>query len=407
MSVQKLWSRLGFRRQLVVMITGVLVAGGAVLLATQFFVLRALLSESVIAQNDQIIEHSVVSGQGFTVEEDDMDIIQNGPRWTQSDPVVAKVLTDVQTWSAGLLLAFTLVAISGAWLVSRHAARRIARITRATTAISEHDLSQRLNLPGPDDEIRQLGAAIDDMVQRLEDAFDRQEAFIANASHEFRTPLTTTRMALQIAIRQGRVPEALLPEIEGALGANRRMEDLVGALLIVARGRAGTDLAHDRIDLTALTSNLLAEQENEATRTHLSLNFDAPAESVYVKGNGPLLRSLISNLLTNAVRHNTTRGFVSVDLRSRHGDAVFTVENSGDREYDSAEIDKLMEPFHRGERSRTRNDDGSEAGTGLGLTLVKSITDLHNGTVTLEAREGGGLLATLKLAASDHPTSPR
>jgi len=380
-----------------VMIAGVFVGGGTVLLATQFFVLRALLSEAVTVENEQLVENTERSGPGLIDDETKVEVIQYGPLWSQADPVVAQVLTDVQIWSGVLLLAFALLAGLGAWLVSRHALRRIAQVTDATNEITEHDLSKRLDLPGPDDEITRLGSAIDQMVERLEDAFVRQQAFIANASHEFRTPLTTARMALQVAIRQDRVPNELMPEIKGVLDANRRMEALVAALLIVAQGRAGADLTHDRVDLVALIAQVMAEQADAAERAQLTARIDLPDEPVMLTGNEPLLRSLLSNLATNAVRHNEPGGFVEIALRARGDEVVFTVENSGDREYAPEEVQRLTEPFQRGERSRLCNDDGTEAGTGLGLTLVQSIAELHGGALTLTARPDGGLRVVLVL----------
>lgn len=393
--MRRLWTRLSFGRQLTVMIAAVFLAGGAILILTQHVVLRSLLSEAVTVHREQ--RDNAAETVGPTTRDEDAIVIQeHGPAWTQ-DTVVDEVLAGVQLWAAALLVALTVVAIVAAWLVSLQALRRISAVTDTTNAITEHDLSQRLDLPGPDDEIKRLGSAIDGMIARLEAAFTRQESFIANASHEFRTPLATARMALQIAIRQGRLSEQALPEVKEILRSNRRMEELVNDLLIVAQGRAHTDLPEDPVDLVPLIARAMLEQSHAAEHANLTALISLPQVPVAVAGSAPLLRSLITNLIANAVRHNVTDGFVRISLEMEEAHARFCIENSGPCILDADTVERLTEPFQRGARSRIRNDDGSEAGTGLGLTLVESLTELHGGTLALEPRPKGGLSVRLSL----------
>lgn len=393
--MRRLWSHLSFRQQLTAMIATVFLAGGAILLVTQHLVLRSLLSEAVTMQDGRrkaAVEHS----GPMDPEEDPVIVESRGPAWIH-DPVVDEVLAGVQLWAGALLVGLTVVMIGAAWLVSRQALRRVSAVTETTNAITEHDLSQRLDLPGPDDEIKRLGSAIDGMIERLESAFARQESFIANASHEFRTPLATTRTALQIAIRQNRVPAAVMPEIEEVLLANRRMEELVSDLLLVAQGRVHAELPREQVELAPLVAQALDEQIDAADIMGLSANATLPPDPVLVSGSAPLLQSVVSNLVANSVRHNVVNGFVDLRLVIDGDDVELTIENPGDREFDAESAARLTEPFHRGERSRIRNDDGSEAGTGLGLTLVQSIAELHGGGIRLSGRDGGGLVARLTL----------
>ena len=399
--MRSLWSRLSFRRQLTVMIAAVFLAGGSILILTQHVVLRSLLSEAVTVHNEQ--RDNAAETVGPTTRDEDAIVIQeHGPAWTQ-DPVVDEVLAGVQLWAGALLGALTVVAIVAAWLVSRQAIRRISAITDTTNAITEHDLSKRLDLSGPDDEIKRLGSAIDDMIARLEEAFSRQESFIANASHEFRTPLSTARMALQLAIRQGRISDDALPDIQEVLQANRRMEELVNDLLIVAQGRAHVDLPDDPVDLVPMIARAMFEHANGAESANLTAFITLPRNPVFVSGRIPLLRSLITNLVSNSVRHNVTDGFVRIELDVRHARAWFSIENSGSV-LDVSTVGRLTEPFHRGERSRIRNEDGSEAGTGLGLTLVESVTELHGGTLALDPRAAGGLRVRVSLPIATRHT---
>ena len=397
--MRQVWSKLSFRRQLTAIIAGVLLVGGVVLLLTQYLVLQALLSEAVTVQNEQIRDSSEVTGGGPTTTDPSIMVEQHGPRWSQGDPVVSGVLQGVQIWSGVLLLVFTVLAIGCAWLVSRQAMSRIAKVTDATNAITEHDLSQRLDLAGPDDEIKRLGTAIDAMVERLEAAFVRQESFIANASHEFRTPLATARMAMQLALRENRVPPDLLPDLEDVLDANRRLEDLVDALLVVAQGRAGADLPQHGVDLVALLEEVGTEHSAEVERAELTLEITTPETAVPVRANESLLRSLVSNLVVNAIRHNVVGGFISIEITLSDGQAQLVIANSGPVEFDASMVQRLAEPFQRGDRSRLRNDDGSEAGTGLGLAISRQLAELMGGSIDLSARAGGGLSVMLTLPA--------
>ncbi|WP_382313091.1 sensor histidine kinase [Leifsonia shinshuensis] len=393
---------MGYRRQLAVTTGGIVLAGGAILLITQYLVLQRLLAEAVTEQNRQA--ESSRSSAGLESAEDPpaSPLITHGPRWTQEDPVVSEVLAGMLWWSGFILALATAVAIVGSRLVSKAPFRRIASVTSATNAITERDLSKRLHLDGPDDEITRLGSAIDAMVERLEGAFLRQEAFIANASHELRTPLTTARVALQLAIREQRVPADLRPDIDRIFAANRRLEELVDALLIVAQGRALADLPRSPVELAALIRRTVADCADPAARRELAVSCELPSAPVTVTGNPSLLQSLVANLVGNAIRHNVDRGFVRIRVSADHERVDLVVENSGPIELTAEQVAHLSEPFHRGDRSRLRPDDGGDAGSGLGLTLVESIATLHGGAVSLTARRGGGLTAAVAL-----PTSPR
>ena len=390
---------MSFRVQLVVLIAGVFTLGGSALLVAQYVLLRVLLMQRVVRTDGIVAETGDLSGgEPFEIDEELIQSTRLIPAWMQSDPELNELLRGVQFGSGALLLVFTGFAVVGAWLLSRRVFRRIGEVTDATNAITERDLSQRLNLPGPEDDIHRLGAAVDGMIARLEAAFMRQDAFIANASHEFRTPLATTRTALQVAVRQGRVSPSLMPDIADVLEANQRLEELVSTLLVVARGRAQTELPVEPVDLTALAQSVCAEYAPLACARRLSCRLSRAGERGTVEGNPALLRSLVSNLLLNAIRHNIDAGEIGLTVSSEADRVALTVENSGPVLTREA-IERLTEPFHRGEHSRLRPFDGPDSGTGLGLTLVESITTLHGGTLTFAARPGGGLIVTVELPA--------
>lgn len=392
--------RWGFRTRLLAIVFAVLVLGGSLLLFAQYFVLSHLLSQAVTTLDGKVVG---VSGDPESVPlgaEIEVSELRQGPGWTM-DPFVSSVLASVQLWSGVFLFIFVAIALLCVWVVSRRVLHRIDEVTEATNEITDRNLSMRLGMVGPSDEITRLGGAIDGMIDRLESAFRRQEAFIANASHEFRTPLSSVRTVLQVAIRQKRVPEELMPEIEDVLSANRRMEALVSALLIIAQGRAGADLPQTDVDLGSLVDDALTEHERVASARGITVIRQPQAGTAFVNGSEPLLRSLARNLISNATVHNVEQGRVWVAVDSSPEEVTVTIKNTG-LELSSELAARLTEPFQRGDRSRLRNDDGSEAGTGLGLALVESIAMLHHATLDIAPVSTGGLKVQMSLPRA-HP----
>ena len=312
--------------------------------------------------------------------------------------VSQEVLRSLALWSVAMLAGFTAVAVTAAWWLSRRSLGRIARITAATRAISHDDLHRRLDLPGPADEIKELGDTIDAMLDRIEDAFTRQDRFIAGASHELRTPLTTTRTLLEIPLDQGRFPDDVAPAVRGALEANARSERLIAALLTLARSRRSPrSTAPDDgggggggvTDLRGLTAALLTEREAEAAQRKVdlvALPDDVPHP---VAADAGLLALAVGNLLDNAVKHNRPGGSVEVRCGEDTTGAWVEVSNDG-ADLTGTDLDALREPFHRGDRSRLAGE-----GLGLGLALVDTVATAVGGTLHLAARPQGGLTARL------------
>lgn len=413
------WS---FRARQTIMTTCVFVLAGAGLLLTVYLVARHIVVASTVAVDYdpavvpsgqpsetgvfQVPEGGPVSNAA--AEKNALKLVALGSKMLGED-----VLAGILGWSAVLLVVFTaLTAVLSSWL-SRRAMRRIREVTAVTQRITDKDLSGRLDLTGPNDEIKELGDTIDEMLARLEESFDARERFIANASHELRTPLTTTRLALEIPISQGRVDDQLRPALDRALAANRRSEELIASLLVLARGRAGIQELRESVDLGLLVGQVLG------ARSQLECEVVALVdEGVIVQLHRVLVEQAVGNLVDNAVRHNVPGGRVWVRGWVAGTTVVIEVENTG-RELSAVQVARFVEPFHRGVRTRkaldrteqTVSDTGKEVGPtagrvagpmveglGLGLSVVADVAAAHDGSLRLTRRAGGGVIARLVLA---------
>jgi two-component system sensor histidine kinase VanS len=294
------------------------------------------------------------------------------------------------------VLAFLLVfGLVGGWILAGRMLGPLTRITDATRMAANGSLSHRIQLPGRKDEFRELADSFDTMLARLESHVAEQRRFAANASHELRTPLAITQTLLDVARNDlNRDTGELFDRLHAV---NNRAIDLTEALLLLSRADQRS-FTPEHVDLS-----LIAE---EAAETLLplaekrGLTIETSAALAPTIGSHTLLLQLTMNLVHNAIVHNlpeqgTAWITTSVDPRT----VVLTVENTGERLTPQL-VSTLVEPFQRGTK-RIRTD---HAGVGLGLAIVKSITQAHDGTLTLTPRPGGGLRATVRLPATPPPT---
>jgi signal transduction histidine kinase len=282
------------------------------------------------------------------------------------------------------LLAMIGISALLGWFLAGRVLRPLRIITDSTRNISEHDLHQRLSLPGPRDELTELGDTIDGLLGRLERAFDAQRRFVANASHELRTPLTVDRAMLQVALSNPDITlDSLRAACEEVLETGRDQERLIDALLTLARSQRGLD-HKEPVDLAAVTGEALhAHQPSAATR---GVHVDASLGDATVSGDARLLYQLVSNLVDNAIRHNITGGRIQVTLTTNFTDVTLTVTNTG-TVVAPDEVSRLLQPFQRGTPDRT----ASPSGLGLGLSIVADIAKAHEASLDVLPRSEGGL----------------
>jgi signal transduction histidine kinase len=368
--------RQGLRLRLTLLSTALLALIGALLLALSYLVVgRVVAALPTFPAGTQV----VLGGQVMDASQAAVELAAQG---RQTVLVVG-------------LIAFPLQVLAGAflsWVLIGRTLRPLSTLTRAARALSESSLDQRIRLTGPRDEVADLADTFDDMLDRLQAAFEAERRFNANASHELRTPLAVIRTEVEVTMAD---PEADVADLrrmgevvlEATDGANR----LLTSLLLLARTQARGVAVHQRVDLAELIEPALSAVAAEVLARDLTVSVDvAPA---VVRGDPALLKRLIGNLVENAVRHNTPAGWIRIRTGRDAAAGVLEVESSGPV-IDPGAIAQLFEPFRQGQRART-----GQRGTGLGLSIVRAVVAAHDGTVGAAPVPGGGLLVTVRLAA--------
>jgi two-component system sensor histidine kinase VanS len=294
--------------------------------------------------------------------------------------------------AAVAVMAFLLVfGLVGGWILAGHMLAPLTRITGATRMAGNGSLSHRIQLEGRNDEFRELADSFDAMLARLEAQVAEQQRFAANASHELRTPLAVTQTLLDVARND---PDRENGELVDRLHAvNARAIDLTEAMLLLSRADQRS-FAREHVDLS-----LVAEEAGETLlplAEERGLTIETSGDVTPTVGSHALLLQMTTNLVHNAIVHNLGgQGTVWVTTSAHPKTVVLSVENTGEKLTPQL-VSTLAEPFQRGS-NRIRTD---HAGVGLGLAIVKSITQAHDGTLTLTPRAAGGLCVTVQLPAA-------
>jgi signal transduction histidine kinase len=299
--------------------------------------------------------------------------------------------------NSGIALAIVAVlALLAGWLVAGRMLRPIRTITRTARKISSTNLGERLALDGPEDELKELGDTLDDLFGRLDAAFDAQRHFVANASHELRTPLTVERTLLQVALDDPETTSAAWRSTaEEVLASNDEQARLIEALLTLASSESGL-VGHEPVDLATIVEAALVDLQPEIGRRRVHV--DEAITASPLDGDPLLVERLVSNLITNAVRHNVVDGHVVVVCETKDGRATLSVTNSGPL-IPPAEVDRLFQPFQRLDRRRAHYKDGY----GLGLSIVRAIANAHQASIGAHPASDGGLFVTVSFPQSLDP----
>ncbi len=291
------------------------------------------------------------------------------------------------------------IALALAWWIAGRFLRPLRTMNAAAREISATNLHRRLALDGPDDELTELGQTLDDLFGRLEASFEAQRHFVANASHELRTPLAGLQTLLEVALADpDSDTDTLRSACQEALALGQHQERLVKALLALATSERGVE-AWEPFDLAGITETVLTGRRHEADRR--GIHIETTLAAAAATGDPKLIELLVTNLIDNALHHNTTGGRIDISTVSAPGRAAITVSNTGPTIL-PGDIDRLFHPFQQAGSQRVGHTDGH----GLGLAIVRAIAQAHRAEITAHPRSQGGLEIAISFPAAD-PSSPQ
>ncbi len=274
------------------------------------------------------------------------------------------------------------------WIVAGRVLSPVRDITQHAREASEKTLGQRIDLQGPNDELKELADTIDGMLDRLQEAFESQRRFSAEASHELRTPLAIMRAEADVALASPNATERERALATSIIRAVDRSERLIDGLLALARSES-TLRDHDQIDLAELVGNVIGEQVRDADQAGIEV--DLILDPAMVNGDRALLWRLIGNLIENAIRYGKRGGWMRISVSTNDGFAEITVANNG-QVVPADEVERLFKAFTRGDHGRSAG-----SGYGLGLAIVRSVADAHDGTVSATPNPDGGLTVVVRI----------
>jgi signal transduction histidine kinase len=377
------------RLRLALLYSALFLISGAVLLAITYFLFRRSTGVNLIVPT---MEPTLSPQAHHAIES----------KFAGLESRHAEDLNQLLVQSGIALAIMTAVSIVLGWLVAGRVLRPLRTMTATTRQISERNLHERLALPGPRDELKDLADTVDGLLSRLETAFGAQQRFVANAAHELRTPLTLWRALLEETLTD---PDATIDSFRTTsrrlLALGEEQERLLEALLTLASSERGLD-RHEPFDLAAVVATVLDDPPPGAEP--LDLRIDTELKPAPAAGNTALAERLVRNLIDNAVRYNVPGGQVQVQTGTDPGGSFLSVTNDGPT-IPAAEIERLLEPFQRLGPNRTAPSDGHH---GLGLSIVRAIATAHHATLLAEARPEGGLAVkvTFPPRGADHNPDP-
>jgi len=393
------------RLQLTLLYGGLFLLAGAALLAVNYALVRSRFTlpfhVEVSAPGTELPADALPPGQGaglfLMTRVGDGDVIARagspGALEAVRDKLQAAALNQLLTQSGIALGLMALASVGLGWLVAGRVLRPLQAITATARRLEGSTLHERINLQGPEDELKELADTFDQMLARLDTAFETQRRFVANASHELRTPLAITRTEVDVALAdRDASPAELRAMAERVREASERSERLIEGLLTLARSERQLR-AREPVDLSLAAADALSVARPETER--LGLRVSSVLGGAPVAGDRALLERLVANLVENAVRHNVAGGWLEVDTGLAGGRAVARVANGG-RPIPPEQVAGLFEPFRRLGGDRT----GSDRGAGLGLSIVRSVAAAHGGAASARAVPGGGLEVTVEVPAS-------
>jgi signal transduction histidine kinase len=377
--------RLSARSRLSLLYTGLVLAAGLVLTALTYLLMR------------QNLTHRTAIVQFTTPDGPDLPPPALDPA-ALSQQLRAEALTALLAQASIALAAVTVLAAVLGWLVAGRVLRPIRAISATAQRLSAENLSARVPVHPPRDELAALATTVNGMLDRIQrgiaerdQALDSQRLFTANAAHELRTPLTTIRTAIDVTLDGEPTRAELLTMAQDVHIAADDSRRTIDGLLTLARSQAGVRSPLP-VDLAAVTAAELADTAGRSSTMGIQLQHDLGTAPVL--GEPVLLERMTANLVGNAIRYNDANGKITVSTGTCADAAFLRVRNTG-RTIAADDVDRLLEPFVRGEGTRTPTDGGA----GLGLSIVRAVVTAHHGEITITANPEGGLDVVVHIPA--------
>ncbi|WP_243372266.1 ATP-binding protein [Geotalea sp. SG265] len=317
-----------------------------------------------------------------------VQVVQVGTLLDYASDILEKLLV---IFAVSIPLALMLLWYAG-WFLAGRALKPVELITTSAQKISAENLSHRLEVLNPNDEIGRLAKTFNMTLDRLENAFNRTRQFSMDVSHELRTPLTILRGETEVGIRWGGDAEELKKILKSNMEEINRMSDIIGDLLELSRTEEGKLVLNPvPVELYELLQDICTKAAPGAKEKRIVLNL-SNAGSFMVSGDPARLRQIFLNLVENAIKYTPCDGRISIAIDSEPGWAKISVTDTGPG-IPQADIPHVFEQFYRVDKARNRNDGGS----GLGLSLVRALSEAHGGRVELFSLPGNGCTFTVFL----------
>ncbi|MCF2526377.1 HAMP domain-containing histidine kinase [Yinghuangia sp. KLBMP8922] len=379
--------RPSIRMRLTALYGGMFLIAGVLLLGSVYLLVGRNLADQKLPEI-RFENVSIYDRFGRQISPEEFNRVLEVQQSDQRDVVLHALLQQ----SLLALVLLSVIAFGFGYLMAGRVLSPLGRITAAARAVAGtggSGLHRRIDLDGPDDELKELADTFDDMLERLDRSFDSQRKFVANASHELRTPLAINRTLLEVSLGDPEVSPDLRELGGKLLATNERSERLIEGLLLLARSE--NELTDRKpVDLAEVATRTLEQLAGEAADRGVELRGDF--REAEVSGNLVLLERVALNLAQNAVRYNVPDGWVEMSTSTVGGTALLTVANSGPVVPPDG-VESLFEPFRRMRGDRTASDKG----VGLGLSIVRSVVRAHGGWIEAEPRTEGGLIVRIGL----------
>src|ERR1017187_811183 len=294
----------------------------------------------------------------------------------------------------GLPLAVIIITVGG-YLLVRRALTPVEQITRAAERITQHNLSERLPVPRTGDELERLSVSLNRMITRLDDDFQNSKRFVADASHDLRTPLTILRGELENFAEDPRLDSEMSERAASLLEEVAHLGKIVDQLFTLSQIDAGeAQTEWTRFDLTELAQTTAEQMNLLAEDKGISISCDV-GQPMLVKGNHVRLKQVVVNLLDNAIKYTPEKGAIQLRVLAINGHAVLEVEDNGIG-IPSEALPHIFERFYRVDQARSADSESA----GLGLSIVKSICIAHGAEVEAQSAVGNGSCFRVKLPLS-------